>query len=94
MNTKAGRPYVVAVLPDESEFTLIKGEFYRVIDSLTTLEQRGLARALYVSIDGIRTNYKTRKYFPGYDVAQRVIEWNKNGRPMTTRKVEESYFNI
>ena len=94
MAIRAGRPYWLAELPDETLSMQIREAFYAIIDTLSYRQFMGLGRALFINPESIRTHYKTRKRFPGIEVAQRVIEWDKLGRPLTTRKTEESYIDF
>lgn len=91
---RGGRPYTIAILPEESDTILIREMFYRVIDSLTHQQSIGLSRALCINPDSVRTHYKTRQRFPGVEVALRVLEWNKRGKPLEKRKNTVSYLDL
>ena len=96
MISKAGRPEYVAVLPKEdieSQMAILN-RFYEIIDTLTHCQMLGLGRALLINPASIRQHYKTRRCYPGNDVAKRVIEWDQNGRPLTTRKLHDDWFDF
>jgi len=82
---RSGRPITVAVLGEE-EFTIqIREEFFEIMANLSWGEGRALARALFCS-PHTYVNWRYSRNFPGIEVARRVIEWNRNGRPLTTIK--------
>lgn len=91
-----GRPVYVAVLPEEDieAQMVVHSRFYGIIDSLTSAQMLGLGRALLINPNSIRQNYKTRRRYPGIEIAKRVIEWDKNGRPLTTQKQEDDWFDF
>lgn len=94
MGNSAGRPYYFAVLPEEKPRIDIIERFFGIIETLTTRESRGLARALYRSHSTILTDWKTRRHIPSHDVILRVIEWDERGRKVMTRKVTQSYVDL
>ncbi|MDD5094059.1 MAG: hypothetical protein PHV74_06750 [Dehalococcoidia bacterium] len=88
-----GRPYSIAILDDEESRVDIIEEFYSVIDRLSHREKTALARALYRQPRTVVIAWTYRTRFPGIEVAKRVIEWDKKGRPLTTRKCRTSYID-
>ena len=94
MTIGGGRPYWLAELPEETLSMQIREDFFRIINTLNYRQLMGLGRALFINPNSIRQHYKTRRRFPGIEVAQRVIEWDRRGRPLTTRKAVESYIDF
>lgn len=94
MGNSGGRPYYFATLPPEKPRILVIGRFYDIIDVLSSAEMKGLARALYRSPHTVAKKWKYRQCCPPYDVMLRVIEWDDAGRPLTKRKVTQSYVDL
>lgn len=93
MNT-GGRPYPVATLPEEIDELTIRIAFLKVVRSLSYRERQGIANALYITPESIRTNWQNGRSWPGLDTAYRVILWNEGGRKLETKKHTVSLGNL
>ncbi|MDD5095677.1 MAG: hypothetical protein PHV74_15070 [Dehalococcoidia bacterium] len=89
----AGRPVGVAQLPPEELSLETRQEFYTVMASLSYSERRALARALFLKPSTIE-GYRYHRRWPRGDVAKRVIEWNRQGKPIIFEKHEMNFGSL
>ena len=80
--SKRGRPYSIAIIDyvNDSELEFREG-FYRICANLNYKEMVALQRALSVSDITLR-RWKYKLSFPSHYIAQQVIDWDKQDRPM------------
>lgn len=89
-----GRPRLIADLPREKSTLYIRKEFYDAIDSMTWSQREALRRSLNMSRSAIHWGWKKHERFPQLQIALRVIEWKKEGCPITTEKRTVSFTDL
>ena len=88
--SRAGRPYVVAVIPfsNERKVRLLE-EFYGACESFHYRETMAVSRALGVEPRTVE-RWKYKETFPRRDIAEDLIEWVKQGKPIRMVSPSES----
>lgn len=83
--SRAGRPFLVADIDFSKDRELaFWDEFYRVCSSFHYAEEMAVSRAFGVDPRTVR-NWKYRQTYPRKGIAQQIIDWDNQGKPM--RKV-------
>ena len=80
--SKAGRPRVVADIDFSNDSELaFWDEFYEACSDFHYAEIMGLSRAFGVSLRAVE-KWKYKEAFPRKGIAQQIIDWVNNGKPM------------
>jgi len=80
--SRAGRPRVVAVIDFSKDSELaFWDEFYGACADFRYAEIMGLSRAFGVSLRTVE-KWKYRESFPRKGIAQQIIDWVNQGKPM------------
>lgn len=79
---RAGRPYVVAVIPFNNERKVrLLNEFWGACESFHYRETMAVSRALGVEARTVE-RWKYKETFPRRDIAEDIIEWVRQGKPV------------
>ena len=79
---KGGRPYAVADIDFSNDAELaLWDEFYEACSDLRYVEIMALSRAFGISPNTVE-RWKYRINFPRKGIAQQVIDWVKQGKPI------------
>lgn len=80
-----GRPYYTADIPftNDAKVQLLE-QFYAAVSAFKYREVMAVARQLRVHERTV-LRWKYRESFPRYDTAMAIIDWVRQGKPMTRR---------
>ncbi len=92
--SRAGRPCLVADIDFSKDRDLtFWDEFYKVCSEFRYAEEMAISRAFGVDPRTVR-NWKYRQTYPRKGIAQQIIDWVNQGKPMKQVRPFPESFNM